>query len=235
MKQHRLIRFCCVALLLICGTARGQILRDHWSHEVTFGGGYCLNEHFSIEFSYFYFPWRYLGVGGYVGMHASGRDRQIPFGPVSSTPDYSSWILTSEHAKVTGLTLTPSLLLTTPAVRVNALAISLRVIPGVTLGLPRERIEVEYREVDADKLVEYSNYKYERYWLKGNQWLSWSGKVALNLSIDELGFGLGYGVSNYDIWNTRRSGNIEGTSFQSFYPTPQALYHYFFLYASWKF
>ena len=223
-------------LILSCAqAASGQILRSDWSHEVDFGGGYSWNEHFDIEFSYFYFPWRYLGIGGSLGMHASSKDRQIPFGPVTSTPDFDSWILTPEHAKVTGFTLNPAVVLATPQVHVQALAIGLRVIPGIVLTLPFERVEAEFREVDSDKLVEYSNYAYRKYWLRGSQWFSWSGKVALHLQVDELGFGLGYGMSGYDFWSTRRAGSVEGTSFASFYPEHKPWYRNLFLYVAWKF
>ena len=227
----------CLAALLLCWSSGAQVLRDKWSHEVSAGGGYCTNENFTIELSYFYFPFsfKYIGFGSYLGMHASTKDREVPYGPVKSTTDFNEWILTSSHTKVTGLTLTPSVLLETPALKIHALKISLRAIPGMNLTIPRERVEAEFREVKADKPVDFSNYKYQYFWLSGNQWVSWSGRFTLHFAIDELCFGLGYSMSNYDIWSTRRNGNIEGTSFSEFYPQQRPLYHYFFVYTAWKF
>lgn len=222
-------------LLLLSQAAGAQILRDSWKHEVSFGGGYCSNNNYFVDLSYFYFPFQYLGVGAYVGINGTSDDIDVPWGKVTSSPNYNQWILTPEYRSVTGLTVTPSIMICTPAVRINALRISLRAVPGITLTPPLERVEAEFREVNPDKPAELSNFKYEKYWLNKGRWWAWNMRAIMHFSIDEFGVGLGYAISSYDIWSNRRSGEIEGTSFSGFYPAPKTFYHNFFLCFTWKF
>jgi hypothetical protein len=222
-------------LLLLCQTAGAQILRDSWRHEVSFGGGMSTNRSFFVDVSYFWFPLEYVGLGAYVGINGTSGKNDIPWGKVTSTPYYDQWILTPEHQNITGLTFTPSVMLCTPALRIQALRISLRAAPGLVLTPAIERVEAEFREVNPSKPAELSNFKYEKYWLKGPQWWAWSLRAMLHFSLDELGGGIGWSLSSYDVWSTRRSGVIEGTSFSTFYPAPKPLNHNFFLYFTWKF
>ncbi|MBR1873170.1 MAG: hypothetical protein IJ795_08195 [Bacteroidales bacterium] len=227
------------AALMVSIGADAQYLKRDWSNEVSFGGSWTPGDHFGIEFSYFWFPLHYVGIGAYAQMGATSKSSNVPTGVIPASSEYygtyNVWILMEEHQKVTNLSLVPSVLLATPDLNIGAVALSLRLIPGIGLTVPRERVEVEYRMANPKVDVEYSNFKYQKYWLKGPQWWYWSGRAAINVNIDELGFGIGYRMSNQDIWATRRTGKIEGTSFDTFYPSGKKLYHSFYLYVAWKF
>lgn len=50
------------------------------------------------------------------------------------------------------------------------------------------------------------------------EWIFWSVKGGVNLSFTDIAIGVGYGISNLDIYSSRRFINVENVSLSDFYP-----------------
>lgn len=209
-----------VGLFLICSASYAQFQKD--KSQIALITGINTNEAYELELSYHYMLFPYLGIGSSVGFFNQWYNEYLPYGK-SSVGGFNSWILSDSDKKIGKLYLRPSILLATPALfNIRVCQVSLLSESGVQLLFPHTGVYIDY--VNSNNNDTKSMYKSTN---KG-QWCFWNFKGFLNLKIQDTSFAFGYGISNLDIFDSRKHINVDGQYLEIFYPDKK-LTHSFFI------
>ncbi len=165
---------------------------------------------YGIEFSYHYMASPMFGIGLGIGGVGQYRAEHVPTGGMK-------WYIESGSEGVTNIYFRPSILLSTPLPKNADFKFHFTAEPSLMLVLPIDRINIGTYGFGQRTHVTASSGK--------KSW--WGLKVGPNLTKDGLTLGIGYSVSNYDIYALRRNVEFQGTKFNRFYPDTK-LYHGFY-------
>lgn len=197
-----------IFLFLHC-SSYAQSLMD--KSRMTLTAGLNTNYAYDLEFSYHRMLLPYLGVGGGIGYFSQWYNEYLPYGETHGR--WNSWVLCDSDKKIGKVYLRPSVLLSTPALlKLGKYKISLQGECGVQLLIPYAGVHIDY--VNSITYDSKSIYKSTS---KG-KWLFWNVKGGINLSLHNSAIVLGYGISNLDIYSSRRFINVENVSLSDFYP-----------------
>ena len=79
---------------------------------------------------------------------------------------------------------------------------------------------IPYTFVDVDYIDRNTSVSYEKgRSAHASDWYFWDLRTMLRFSSDDIFIAVGYGISNLDIYSSCRSMSVEGTSFNSVYPS----------------
>lgn len=189
------------------------------------------NDAYELELSYHYLFLPCVGIGGGVGYSKQWYNDYIPDGYMAND-SRTSWRMDDECRKVEKLYIRPSILLKTPPlIKMGKGRIGLQIEPGLQLTIPYTGVWIEYERY-GDRFDYESKSKH----ISSNKgdWCFWHLKSSMNWTVNKVFIGLGYSISNMDIYSTRRTMTVENTPFSTFYPGKR-LTHVFFISSGYSF
>lgn len=209
-KQVVFFKYCViVGLFLIYSDSYAQLKKE--KSQIGLIVGINTNEAYELEVSYHYMLFPYLGIGSSIGFFNQWYNEYLPYG--KAVGGFNSWVLSDSDKKIGKLYLRPSILLATPALlNIGACKISLLTESGVQLLFPHTGVYIDY--INSNNNDTKSIYKSTN----RGQWCFWNFKGFVNLKIQETSFAFGYGISNLDIYDSRRHIYVDGQYLKSFYP-----------------
>lgn len=227
MKWIRL----CVFLFLILIVPEASAGKPRQGADFLFSGGWNNCNAYELELSTSYLFSEYIGLtlgvnfyndeGFFPGLVGDFMNSMLGFelfDEMEMNRRYEGRAGNGMRWVVEGTSAYPIQLLFRPAVRFRSPILtlfeewnlSINCEPGVYISaIPNERIEVNYYRGAEPFEVYPVNYDVVKN--RGGEIFSWNVKSFFELEADRLLLGLGYTVSNFDIYNGRRNIIIEGT------------------------
>lgn len=203
----KLTYFIVLLFLHCCSYAQSSMDRSR----IALTAGLNTNDAYDLEFSYHYMLLPCLGVGSGIGYFNQWYNEYLPNGETGG--HWNSWLLSESDKKIGKVYLRPSVLLFTPAfLKLGKYKISLQSESGVQLLIPYAGVHIDYANSNT-----YDSKSIYRSTCKG-KWVFWNFKGGISLSAHDSALVLGYGISNLDIYSSRRFINIENVSLSDFYP-----------------
>lgn len=193
----------------------------------TLTAGLNTNDAYALEFSYHYMLFHYLDIGSGIGYFKQWYNEYFPNGKTDGK--WNSWTLSESDRKIEKLYLRPSVLLSSPPLfKVGKYKFLLKGEFGVQLLSPHTGIYVDY----VNSNTYDSKLKYES--TNKGDWCFWNVKGSVGLRAYSSVLSLGYGISNLDIYSSRRFIKVENTLLSEFYPN-RKLTHTLFISLSYSF
>lgn len=187
--------------------------QDNGSNEFSFSGGLMTGCAYDVRFSYSHLINKYIGVGGTFGIYKQWYNNYVPRGDIKSGK-WSGWQLSDSDKKMQKVYIEPILLFKTPTlIHLGAWKISLQTEPGIIVQVPYTFVDIDY--IDRNTLEPYTKGRSAH----ASDWCFWDLRTMLRFSSDDVSISIGYGISNLDIYSSCRSMNVEGTSFNSIFPS----------------
>lgn len=186
------------------------------------------NDAYDIRFSYHNMIYPFWGIGIGLGNFSQWTTDNIPFEEEYDT-QWTSWHLSESNEKITKLYFTPSLLFYSPyIINREKFKVSLMVEPGLLLIIPHSGVYIKHvNSITNDSKTTY---------ISTNQgdWCFWNVKTGIDFKFNECSITLGYGISNLDIYSSRRHLQVSKTLLGKFYPKKD-LTHSLFLRFTYSF
>lgn len=203
----KLIYFIVLLFLHCCSYAQSPMDKSR----IALTAGLNTNIAYDLELSYHYMLLPFFGVGGGIGYFNQWYNEYFPYGETNGR--WNSWVLSESDEKIGKVYLRPSVLFSTPALlKPGKYKISLQGESGVQLLIPYAGVYIDY--VNLNTYDSKSIYKSTS---KG-KWVFWNFKGGVSLRAHDSALLLGYGISNLDIYSSRRFINVENVSLSDFYP-----------------
>lgn len=183
--------------------------------------GLNTNDAYDFEFSYHYMLSHYLGIGGGIGYFRQWYNEYLPIG--AAHEEWDSWVLSESDRKVGKVYFHPSIHLFSPTLfKIRKYDFLFTGELGTQILIPYSGLYIEYINSNTnDSKLKYISTN------KGDYFF-WSAKGGVTLRAYNSALTIGYGISNLDIYSSRRNLNIEKKSFSEFYP-PKKMTHSLFL------
>lgn len=211
MKSISLRIVFCIALFHFssCLYAQSTLDRSH----IVLTAGLNTNCAYDLELSYHYMLYKYLGVGSGIGYFQQWYNDHLPHGDITNG-QWSSWTISESDAKIGKLYFRPNVLLCTPALlKFDKYEFFLQAESGVQLLIPYTGLYIDYvNSTTYDKKTKFKSTN------KGN-YCFWNFKSSINMKVRDMSIAFGYGISNLDIYSSRRYIYIEGVSLGEYYPS----------------
>lgn len=197
-------------IILVAVSANAYDGENDFTHNrLSMSGMLTSSDCWQLEMSYHYMFWKYLGIGGGVGIlknyfvdgYASGKD----------------WNIDSDDEKPQHVYLHPSIVFKTPSVRIKQTHWGLYAEPGVLLTIPYTTVSIrQYNHWPMWDLAHAST--------KRGQWFAPDIHLGLYLDIGPASISFGYFWSNFDIYSQFRHLSYKGVSFSEFYPSKPSMH-----------
>lgn len=184
---------------------------DDFTHNrLSMSGMLTSSDCWQLEMSYHYMFWRYLGIGGGVGV----LKNYFVDGYASSGRD---WNIDSDDEKPQHVYLHPSIVFKTPSVRIRQTRWGLYAEPGAMLTIPYTCVAI--RQYDH-----WPTWNLKHASTKRGQWFAPDIRLGLYLDIGPASISFGYLWSNFDIYSQYRHLSYKGISFSKFYPSKPSMH-----------
>lgn len=196
-----------VLILLVLFPMMSFSQSDGRKNRMAVSVGIDTNYAYDFEFSYHYMLRSFFGIGVGLGFYNQWYSDYTPKGSWKNGTG-RTWRIEDSEKEIQRNYLNPSIILQTPnLINKEKFKMSFFVEPGLQLLLPYAGVHVDYSDVRSS---------YVSTW--GGEWCFWSFKAALDFRFSQTSIALGYGVSNVDIYSSRRKLMVGTTSFDDFYP-----------------
>lgn len=187
--------------------------QDSKSNELSLCGGLMTGFAYDIRLSYIHSINKYIGFGGAFGNYKQWNRAYLPHGDIKSGK-WSGWELNEKDNKMEKLYIEPTLSFKTPAlIHFGSWEMGLQAEPGIMMQIPYTFVDVDY--IDRNTSVPYEKGRSAH----ASDWCFWDLKTMLRFSSKDAFIAIGYGISNLDVYSSCRSMSVEGTSFNSIYPS----------------
>ena len=187
--------------------------QDNISNELSVSGGLMTGCACDMRLSYIHYINKYVGYGAAFGIYKQWHNDYLPHGDIESGK-WSSWNLNEKDNKMEKLYIEPTLSFKTPAlIHFGSWEMGLQAEPGVMIQIPYTFVDVDY--IDRNTSVSYEKVRSAH----ASDWCFWDLRTMLRFSSDVIFIAVGYGISNLDIYSSCRSMSVEGTSFNSIFPS----------------
>lgn len=201
----RTVTLILISVLLFPITSFSQ--SDDRKNRIAVSMGADTNDAYDVVFSYHRMLRPFLGIGVGVGFYNQWYSDNSPSG-TASNGKWSSWRIEDSETEIQRIYLNPSVILQTPdIVSREKFRMSFFVEPGLQLLCPYAGVHVDYIDVRQS---------YVSAW--GGAWCFWNVRAALDFRLSQTSIAIGYGLSNVDIYSSRRELKVGTTSFDDFYP-----------------
>lgn len=157
-----------------------------------------------LEASYHWFPIKYIGIGGALGVWKQYIENGVP-----ST---QNWCVDDKSTKMNNGYFMPSLFLKSP---------SLIKSESVQLGLMNETgfiMNIPYKKVEIGRFTDKGYIVYDKVSCNKGKWSAINIRMGVYLNCNAISISLGYVFSNLDIYGMHRNMQYQGTKFNQFYP-----------------
>lgn len=199
--------------------------QDNINNELSVSGGAMTGIAQYIRLAYIHYINKCLGQGGGVGVYKQWDNEYLPQGDIKSGK-WSGWELNEKDNKMEKLYIEPTLSFKTPAlIHLGSWEMGLQAEPGIMIQIPYTFVDVDY--IDRNTSVPYEKGRSAH----ASDWCFWDLRTMLRFSSKDAFIAVGYGISNLDIYSSCRSMSVEGTSFNSIYPSKKI--EPFYIYKSW--
>ena len=187
--------------------------QDNISNELSLSGGVMTGSTVDMRLSYIHSINKYVGYGAAFGVYKQWHNDYLPHGDIESGK-WSSWNLNEKDNKMVKLYIEPTLSFKTPAlIHFGSWEMGLQAEPGVMIQIPHTFAHIDY--IDRNTLETYEKGRSAH----ASDWCFWDLRTMLRFSSKDAFIAIGYGVSNLDVYSSCRSMSVEGTSFNSIYPS----------------
>ena len=187
--------------------------QDNISNELSLSGGVMTGSTVDMRLSYIHYINKYVGYGAAFGVYKQWHNDYLPHGDIESGK-WSSWNLNEKDNKMVKLYIEPTLSFKTPAlIHFGSWEMGLQAEPGVMIQIPHTFAHIDY--IDRNTLETYEKGRSAH----ASDWCFWDLRTMLRFSSKDAFFAIGYGISNLDVYSSCRSMSVEGTSFNSIYPS----------------
>lgn len=187
--------------------------QDNISNELSLSGGAMTGSAFDMRLSYIHYINKYVGYGAAFGVYKQWHNGYLPQGDMESEK-WSAWKLNEKDNKMVKLYIEPTMSFKTPAlIHFGSWEMGLQAEPGVMIQIPHTFAHIDY--IDRNTLETYEKGRSAH----ASDWLFWDLRTMLRFSSKDAFIAIGYGVSNLDVYSSCRSMSVEGTSFNSIYPS----------------
>ncbi len=187
--------------------------QDNGSNELALSGSLMTGCAYDMRLSYSHSINKYIGVGGAFGMYKQWHNNYLPEGDIKSGK-WSSWQLSDSDNKMQKVYIEPTLSFKTPTlIHFGSWEMALQTEPGIMMQIPYTFVDINY--IDRNTMRSYVKIKSTH----AADWCFWDLRTMLRFSSDNTFISVGYGISNLDIYSSCRPMNVEGTSFNSVYPS----------------
>lgn len=187
--------------------------QDNISNELSLSGGAMTGSAFDMRLSYIHYINKYVGYGAAFGVYKQWHNGYLPQGDMESEK-WSAWKLNEKDNKMVKLYIEPTMSFKTPAlIHFGSWEMGLQAEPGIMIQIPYTFVDVDY--IDRNTLETYEKGRSAH----ASDWLFWDLRTMLRFSSKDAFIAIGYGISNLDVYSSCRSMSVEGTSFNSFYPS----------------
>lgn len=157
-----------------------------------------------LEASYHWFPIKYIGIGGGLGVWKQYTENGVPC--------TKEWSVDDNSNKMCNVYLMPSLLLKSPSfVKSESVQLGLMNETGFMMNIP-------YRKVEVEKRTSFNKFVYDEVSCHKGRWHAFNVRTGVYLNIDAFSIFLGYVFSNLDIYGMHRNMQYQGVQFNQFYP-----------------
>lgn len=185
---------------------------DDRKNRIAISMGANTNDAYDIAFSYHFMLHPFLGIGVGIGFYNQWYSDYSPSGSANSGK-WENWRIEDSETEIERFFLNPSVILQTPnIVNKEKLKMSFLIEPGLQLFCPYAGVHVDYFDVHSQQ----NKHSYVSTW--GGAWCFWSVKAAFNFQFHQTSIAIGYGLSDADIYSSRRNLKVGVTSFSDFYP-----------------
>lgn len=211
------------AMLMVPATAKAETINDDESfthHRASITGVLTSSDCYQIQLSYHYMFWKFFGAGGSIGVWQNYFEDGRASG--------SNWSVDDDDNKPGNLYLRPSVVLKSPSIRIKQVFLSLYAEPGIMLNIPYKRVCIE--KTHNLQVVDYDYVSTNR-----GQWIAFDIHFGVNLDVGPCGIGVGYLMSNLDIYSQFRKLSYDDVSFKDFYPKKKSFMQGAYLTLSYNF
>lgn len=147
-----------------------------------------------------------IGIGASIGNCSQWNCDDIPSG--------NNWWISEDDQKASKLFLRPGILLHSPQfINSKKLGISFIIHPGAYFSIPYTKIGIE----QSNGLSQQHSTSYIS--TSNGKWCFWDIRASFDIKFNSASMEIGYGISNLDLYSSRRNLSYSGTSFKEFYPT----------------
>lgn len=173
-----------------------------------YGGIYLNNEQaWTIEPSVAWHFHKYIGVA--FGIELTSQYNQPSR---TTTINGHEASLTDNGKNVAWVLFKPSVIFKTPNLLKNKddIHLWLQAEPGISLACPfRNSLTYEIYDIKGNvgTVIDYM-----RFPNRGLNWFYWNARLSVNMSIDRIVIGVGYGISNLDYYSGRRNVTLQNGS-----------------------
>lgn len=195
------------AISLVAITAIAQEVKRPFTATL-YGGIYLNNEQaWTIEPSVAWHFHKYIGVA--FGMELTSQYNQPSR---TTTINGHEASLADNEKDVAWIVFKPSVIFKTPNLLKNKDDIRLwfQAEPGISLACPfRNSLTYEIYDIKGNvgTVIDYM-----RFPNRGLNWFCWNARLSVNMSIDRIVIGAGYGISNLDYYSGRRNVTLQNGS-----------------------
>lgn len=187
--------------------------QDNISNELSLSGGLMTGSACDMRLSYIHYINKYVGYGAAFGIYKQWHNDYLPQGDMESEK-WSSWNLNKSDNKMEKLYIEPTLSFKTPALlHFGSWEMVLQAEPGIMIQIPYTFVHIDY--IDRNTSVSYEKGRSAH----ASDWCFWDLRTMLRFSSKDAFIAIGYGISNLDVYSSCRSMSVEGTSFNSIYPS----------------
>lgn len=182
-------------------------------HTLAISGGLMTNEAYDLRATYYYYFTPHVGVGGSFGYYGQWYSDGI-YEERRRDGLYQGTFSVSPHDnRSSNAYLAPSLSLQTPTLlRLGKMRIKSQNEIGLMLQLPLQTMSIN--RTDSHLWSSTSDVKLR---LSGT-WLFWQLRTSIEAHWNNHYASIGYGLSDFDIYSSRRGITYAGVSFNQFYP-----------------
>jgi|SRR5574344_393734 hypothetical protein len=190
-------------ILPVCTYSQGET-------KLSLSVGYNSNSAGDIEASIRHYFNTYVGIGagiGYYGLHSDC----FPIGKASGG-HWTTWEIAEKDQNLGRFYFEPSVVLKTPTLfSIGETKCDISVAPGLLLQTPGSLISIVYKNNKG----EYEN---KKIWSGKGRWFFWDAKSMVAVHLSDFSLGLGYTISNLDVYTNYRNLKHQEIDFGKFYP-----------------
>lgn len=202
-------------ILLLCSISHIIKAQEKQNNQIVLSGAVDSNDAWELKFSYVKKLKEWFGLGIGLNVYKQYYGGITVSGPPIHGVGINEWILSDNSRCAGGVQLNPFIHINTPTLfHIQDFKADIYMEPGVQMTITSNKLEADYW---------YNNgyYLSRTFEGHGGKWFSWNYCMGVELENEECLFGLGYFISNMDIYSYKRDIKIDKIRIGDYLPSPQ--------------